>query len=159
MQRSRIPVPSDGFCFLSSFVEALDNDHNIQISIAQARQLILDYLLHKYEKYVDFFSCQLNPCQPPVLMSDALLSEWVKFFDDGSFNRNVVDLLVQIASDALNVNIFIFQNNNGEIQVLNYRSGEFGKKIYMKYSHLFRKQSLWATSENEEIEQNCSMAE
>ena len=65
---------------------------------------------------------------PPVSMSDALLSELVQFFDNGLFNRNVVNLLVQIASDALNVNIFIFQNNNGEIQVLNYRSGEFGKK-------------------------------
>ena len=61
-------------------------------------------------------------------MSDALLSELVQFFNDGSFNRNVVELLVKIASDALNVNIFIFQSNNGEIQVLNYRSGEFGKK-------------------------------
>ena len=61
-------------------------------------------------------------------MSDALLSELVQFFNDGSFNRNVVELLVKIASDALNVNIFIFQSNNGDIQVLNYRSGEFGKK-------------------------------
>ena len=76
-------------------------------------------MLHNYEKYVDFFSCQFNPCQPPVLMSDALLSELVQFFDDGSFNRNFVDLLVQIVSDALNVNILIFHNNNGEIQVLN----------------------------------------
>ena len=91
-------------------------------------------MLNNYEKYVDFFSCQFNPCQPPVSMSDALLSELVQFFDDGSFNRNVVDLLIQIASDALNVNIFIFQNNNGEIQVLNYRSGNL-EKIYMKYSH------------------------
>ena len=92
-------------------------------------------MLHNYEKYVDFFSCQFNPCQPPVSMYDALLSELVQFFDDSSFNRNVVDLLVQIASDALNVNIITFQNNNGEIQVLSYRSGEFGEKIYMKYSH------------------------
>ena len=128
MQRSRIPAPGDGFCFLSLIVEALDNDHNIRISVPQARQLILDYLLHNYEKYMDFFSSQFNPCQPPVSMSDALLPELVQFFDNGSFNRNVVDLLVQIASDALNVNIFIFLNNNGEIQVLNYRSGEFGKK-------------------------------
>ena len=66
MQRSRIPVPGDGFCFLSLIVEALDNDHNIQISVPQAMQLILDYLLHNYEKYVDFFSCQFNSCQPPV---------------------------------------------------------------------------------------------
>ena len=84
---------------------------------------------------MDFFSCQMNPCQPAVSMSDALLSEMVQFFDDSLFNRNVVNLLVQIAAHALNINIFIFQNNSGEIQVLNYRCGEFGKKVYMKYSH------------------------
>ena len=84
---------------------------------------------------MDSFSCQTNFCQPAVFMSDALLSEMVQFFDDGLFNRNVIDLLVQIAADALNVNIFIFQDNSGEIQVLNYSCGEFGKKIYMKYSH------------------------
>ena len=77
----------------------------------------------------------MNPCQPAVSMSDALLSETVQIFDDGLFNRNVMDLSVQIAADALNVNIFIFQDNSGEIQVLNYSCGEFGKKIYMKYSH------------------------
>ena len=77
----------------------------------------------------------MNPCQSAVSMSDALLSKMVQFFDDGLFNRNVIDLLVQIAADALNVNIFKFQNNSGEIQVLNYRCGEFGKTIYMKYSH------------------------
>ena len=127
MQRSRIPVPGDGFCFLPSIVEALDKDHKIPISVPQARQLILDILLHNYEKYVDFFSCQMNLCQPEVSMSDALLSEMVQFFDDGLFNRNVIDLIVQIAADALNVNIFIFQDNSGEIQVLNYSCGEFGK--------------------------------
>ena len=126
MQRSRIPIPRDGFCFLSSIVEAVDQDHKIPISVPQARQLILDFLLHNYDKYVDLFLCQMNPCQPAVSMSDALLSKMVQFFDDGLFNRNVINLLVQIAADALNVNIFIFQDNSGEIQLLNYRSGEFG---------------------------------
>ena len=79
MQRPRIPVSGDGFCFLSSIVEALDKDHKIPISVPQARQLILDFLLHNYEKYMDFISCQMNPCQPAVSMSDALQSEMVNF--------------------------------------------------------------------------------
>ena len=45
MQRSPIPVPGDGFCFLSSIIQALDKDHNIHITIAQARQLILDFFV------------------------------------------------------------------------------------------------------------------
>ena len=83
MQRSPIPVPGDGFCFLSSIIQALDKDQNIHITIVQARQLILDFLLHNYNNYVDFYSCQMNACQPLVSMSDALLSEMVQFFDDG----------------------------------------------------------------------------
>ena len=123
------------FASYPQLYKLLDKDHNIHITIAQARQLILDFLLHNYNNYVDFYSYQMNACQPLVSMSDALLSEMVQFFDDGLFNRNVVDLLVQIAADALNLNIFIFQNNSGEIELLNYRSSYFGKRVYMKYTH------------------------
>ena len=129
MQRYIVPVQGDGFCFLTSIVEALKEDHNIFIMVPQTRQLILDYLLHNFEKYLPFYSAQLNPCQPWVSLSDALLSELVQFFDDGQFNRNVINILVQIAVDVLNLNCFIPQSNQGQIEVLNYKSGDFGKKI------------------------------
>ena len=97
--------------------------------VPQTQQLILDYLLHNFEKYLPFYSAQLNPCQPWVSLSVALLSELVQFFDDGQFNRNVIDILVQIAADALNLNCFILQSNQGQIEVLNYKSGDFGEKF------------------------------
>ena len=59
---------------------------------------------------------QLNPCQPWVSLSDALLSELVQLFDDGQFSHNVINILVQIAADALNLNCFILQSNQGTQQ-------------------------------------------
>ena len=109
MQRYIVPVWGDGFCFLTSIVEALKEDHCIFIMVPQTWQLILDYLLHNFEKYLPFYSAQLNPCQPWVSLSDALLSELVQFFDDGQFNHNVVNILVQIAVDALNLIVSFFK--------------------------------------------------
>ena len=97
--------------------------------VPQTWQLILDYLLHNFEKYLPFYSAQLNPCQPQVSLSDALLSELVQF------NCNVINILVQIAADALNLNCFILQSNQGQIEVLNYKSGDFGKKKSFKFTH------------------------
>ena len=99
--------------------------------LPQTRQLILDYVLHNFEKYIPFYLAQLNPCQPRVSLSYALLSELVQFFDDGQFKYNVVNILVQVSVDALNLKVFILQSNQGQIEVLNYKSGDFGGKIFL----------------------------
>ena len=135
MQRYIVPVQGNSFSFLTSIVEALKEDHGIFITVPQTQQLILDYLLHNFEKYLPFYSAQLNPWQPRVHLSDALLSELVQFFDDGQFNCNVINILVKKAADALNLNCFILQSNQGQIEVLNYKSGNFWKKIFFKFTH------------------------
>ena len=73
MQRYILLVRGDGFCFLTSIVEALKEDHSIFIMVPQTWQLILNYQLHNFEKYLPFYSAQLNPWQPQVSLSDALL--------------------------------------------------------------------------------------
>ena len=59
----------------------------------------------------------------------------VQFFDDDQFNHSVINILVQIAADALNLNCFILQSNQGQIEVLNYKSGDFGEKNFFKFTH------------------------
>ena len=63
------------------------------------------------------------------------MEEIISLFDNGKFNMNVVDLLIQIFADALSLEIFILQNNEGNIQVLHVPSGTFAKKIYLKFTH------------------------
>ena len=46
-----------------------------------------------------------------------------------------MDLLIQICADALSLEIFILQNNEGNIQVLHVPSATFAKKIYLKFTH------------------------
>ena len=57
------------------------------------------------------------------------------FFDFGNFNVNIVDLLIQIAADALNLDIHIIQNSDGIVQILKVPGGNFTKKVYLKYMH------------------------
>ena len=63
------------------------------------------------------------------------MEEIIGFFDQENFNTSVVDLLVQICADALTLEIFILQNNNGSIQILQIPGGPFAKKIYLKFTH------------------------
>ena len=62
------------------------------------------------------------------------MEEIIGFFNKGNFNTNVVDLLIQICVDALSLEIFIFQNNDGSIQILHIPGGPFVKKIYLKFT-------------------------
>ena len=70
-----------------------------------------------------------------ITSSDLLLEEIIGFFNKGNFNTNVVDSLVQICVDALSLEIFIFQNSDGSIQILQIPGGPFVKKIYLKFTH------------------------
>ena len=133
MQWYPIHVKGHGFCFLYSIKEALSKDHNISLELPQTRQLILDHLCHNTEKYLTFY---MNiSCDALITSSNLLLEEIIGFIDNGNFNTNVVDLLVQITADALSLEIFILQNNDGSIQILHVPGGRFAKKIYFKFTH------------------------
>ena len=130
MQRYPIHLKGDGFCSLYSIQEALSKDHNISLELPETRQLILDHLCHNTEKYLTFY---MNISQDVLItLSDLLLEEIIGFFNKGNFYTN---LLVQICADALLLQIFIFQNSYGSIQMLQIPGSPFAKKIYLKFTH------------------------
>ena len=61
-----------------------------------------------------------------------LLNEAMDFFNSRNYNNYVVDLLVTITADALGLDLYIYQNNRGKIQVLKYLSGPISKPVYLK---------------------------
>ena len=133
MQQYPIDVKGDAFCFLYSIQEALSKDHNITLELPQTRQLILDHLCCNTEKYLTF---DMNISWDVLITSsDLLLEEIIGFFDKGNFNTNVADFLVQICADALSLEIFIFKNSDGSIQILHIPGSPFVKKIYLKFTH------------------------
>ena len=49
--------------------------------------------------------------------------------------KDIVDILVTITADALGLDLYIYQNNQGKIQVLKYSGGPISKAIYLKFTH------------------------
>ena len=132
MQQYPIHVKGDSFCFLYSIQEVLSKGHNITLELLETRQLILDHLCCNTEKYLTFYT---NISQDVLITSsNLLLEEIIGFFNKGNFNTNVVDLLL-ICVDALSLEIFVFQNSDGSIQILQIPGGPFAKKIYLKFTH------------------------
>ena len=59
------------------------------------------------------------------------------FFTDKSYTADVVDVLVQVAADALKVNIMVYQKHakTAAIQVLKHACKESDKYIYLKFTY------------------------
>ena len=108
-------IPGDGFCLLSSILACLQNDHKIDISIENAKQLILEQLIDHHNMFVKFQTFD-NRHQGDIRTdSDVLVEEILDFYLGRNYTKNVVDLIVKLASDALGINIYIFENSDGQI--------------------------------------------
>ena len=57
------------------------------------------------------------------------------FLEDMQFNRDVVDLLVQVTADTLGLEIFIYHKHNEKIKILKYSGGTCCKPVYLKFTH------------------------
>ena len=111
MQRYPLHVCGDGFCFIYSLMESLSHDHKITLEFNQICQLIFDHLCYENDKYLNFYT--KRSAHSFVTTSDLMMEEVIHFFDFGNFNVNIVDLLIQIAADALNLDTHIIQNSDG----------------------------------------------
>ena len=90
-------IPGDGFCLLSSILAYLQNDHKIDISIENAKQLILEQLIDHHDMYVKFQTFDNRNQGDRHTDSDVLID----FYLGQNYTKNVVDLIVKLASDAL----------------------------------------------------------
>ena len=114
-------------------MESLTHDHKITLKFNQVHQLILDHLCNKNEKYLNLYT--KRAAHSFVTTSDLMMEEVICFFDFGNFNVIVVNLLIQIAADALNLDIYIIQDNEGIVQILKIPGGNITKKVYLEYMH------------------------
>ena len=61
--------------------------------------------------------------------------EGTQFFNDGNFNRDVVDLTVQATADALNLKLNIhMKSQGGNIQLLVQESVQPKMTVHLKFS-------------------------
>ena len=98
-------IRGDGFCFLSAVTKCL--------------QWIIESLYLFRRRYP----------------GDTLISDVIQFFSSHNYNTNIVDLLMQIITDCLDLDLNIFQNNSGQIQVYNFTSLKPCYAVNLKFSH------------------------
>ena len=108
-------IPGDGFCLLSSILACMKNDHQIDITIDIAKQLILEQLIDNHDVYFKFQAFESRNEGDRCTDSDVLVEEILDFYSGKNYTKNVVDLTVKLASDALGINIYIYENSDGQI--------------------------------------------
>ena len=67
--------------------------------------------------------------------SDVLVEEILDFYLGRNYIKNVVDMIVKLASDALGINIYIFENSDGQILRVRSLGGLACKDVFIKFTH------------------------
>ena len=127
-------IRGDGFCFIKAVLKCLEADHGVIVDFKEAIQIITEQLLDHHDKYVEYHTT-VQHNDPRVTDSDLLLSEAMDFFQDRQYTKDVVDLLVQVTADMLRIEIYIYQNHNGNIKQLQYKGGPITKPVHLKFTH------------------------
>ena len=68
-------------------------------------------------------------------IADMLLSDIIDFFANKNYNQNTIDVLMKIVADVLNIDLNIYQNNQGQIQILNFAGDNSMCTVNVKFTH------------------------
>ena len=123
-------VHGDGFCFLSSVCKAIENNYGEVISIEKCMEVIMRYLVENFKRYTAYHH-QKSEASP----GDTLIADVIDFFASRKYNTDIVDLLMQITIDALDLDLHIYQNNVGCVQVFNFISQNPKRVLHVKFTH------------------------
>ena len=123
-------IKGDGFCFLNAVSKVLEVNYNHTFPVQKAMEQIMKFLCENFNKYTAYHQQKSEPTP-----GDTLISDVIDFFASRNYNTNIVDLLMQITTDALRLNLNIYQKNNGQIQIYNFTSPEPLFTVNLKFSH------------------------
>ena len=110
-------------------------DHEIKLNIQEVKDLVVEQALEFHDKYVEFHVSSLNVIPHYMSTSDNFVSKILDFFQSSQFVKDVVDIVIQVVADALGLNVFIYQDNRGFIEVLKICGGALCKDICVKFTH------------------------
>ena len=70
------------------------------------------------------------------MLNDTLVADVIDFFTSRNYNTNIVDLLMRIMADALELDVNIYQENQGKLQIVNFVSdAPETKMVQVKFMH------------------------
>ena len=126
--------------------------HEIKLNIQEVKDLVVEQALEFHEKYVEFHASTLNVIPHYMSTSDNFVSEILDFFQSGQFVKDVVDIVIQVVADALGLNVFIYQDNRGLIEVLKISRGALCKDICVKFTTSTALATTMSHSSNNNLE-------
>ena len=89
------------------------------------------YLVENFRRYTAYHQQKLEASSP----GDTPIADVIDFFASHKYNTDIVDLLMQITTDALDLDLHIYQNNAGRVQVFNFISQNPKKVVHVKFTH------------------------
>ena len=110
-------------------------DHGINLQIQEVKDLIVEQACEFHEKYIESHTSSEKKVPEYMSTADNFVTEILDFFRSGQFLRDVVDIVIQVVVDALGLNIFIYQDNNGYLEVLKVCGGALSKDLCVKFTH------------------------
>ena len=114
----------DGYCFLNAVENAVYKDHGYTIDRSYMVHSIFSELEENAEVYSQFHTGGTT----------ALISDAGNFFSCARSSLDVVDLVVASTANALKLNLMIFQEKDGKLQLLKMPCHTSTKHIWLQYS-------------------------
>ena len=94
-------IPGDGYCFPNAVRKCLMHDFYKFYTKDQLEKIVCDHLQENFEQYTTYhnYNCQ------------ELIEEAKLFFNEGNFDRDIVDLFVHATGNALDIQLNIFHRS------------------------------------------------
>ena len=123
----------------------MKSEHNIILEKSEAQNLIIDQTIENSQQYSLYHYNKTLTQKESLNNTDSFMSELIDFFNSRDFTCDVVVLIIQIAVDALGLNIYIYQENilqneensteESHTEVIKMSGGQLCKDVYMKFIH------------------------
>ena len=73
---------------------------------------------------------------PYVKNEDILVCDAMEFFNSKSYNMDVADIIIQVCTYVLALDISIYMNEGGHLKIVKYSGlGKLCKSVFLKFSH------------------------
>ena len=113
----------------------MKNDHQIDITIDNTKQFILEQLIDNHDMYGKFQAFDSWNEGDRCTDSNVLIEDILDFYSGKNYMKNVVNWIVKLASDALGINIYIYENSDGQIPRVRNMGGLACKDVFVKFTH------------------------
>ena len=123
----------------------MQSDHNIILEKSKAQDLIIDQVIENSQQYSLYHFNKSLTQRQTLKNTDSFMSDLMNFFESRDLTRDIVDLIMQIAADALGLNIYICQQNilpnrqNGtkelHTEIIKMSGEQLCKDVYLKFTH------------------------